>query len=339
MTPELRAETTNLIQSWERHDKAMLQDYLVQGVEDPRINVQSILTRHFLAFAAFGPRFVALADAELRFAAAMNWLLSVSQDPDLDPSALIHAIERRSDNCEGIDIPFMIRQLHVELPTASSALGFPNYLRSTLSTAAESGRLAWPCPALDTFAEAWQHALSPLPPEAITVLEPACGSANDYRFLLRFGLSRHIEYTGFDLSAKNIANAREAYKSARFEVGNAFEIPHADRAFDFCFVHDLFEHLSLEGMERAAKEVCRVTRKGLCLHFFQMAEIPEHVVRPVEDYHWNLLSVDRCRDLFEGLGFRAQILHIGSFLRDRAGCSTTHNQDAYTIVLAREDAG
>ena len=47
---------------------------LVQGVEDPRINVQSILTRHFLIEQLFGNRFAEVTEAELRFAVVMNWL-------------------------------------------------------------------------------------------------------------------------------------------------------------------------------------------------------------------------------------------------------------------------
>src|SRR4051812_24408489 len=56
----LRTETVNLTKSWMQHDREMLRDYLVTGVEDPRINVQSILSRHFLNVALFGKRFEGL---------------------------------------------------------------------------------------------------------------------------------------------------------------------------------------------------------------------------------------------------------------------------------------
>ena len=125
------------------------------------------------------------------------------------------------------------------------------------------------------------------------MLEPACGSANDYRFLHAYGLARLVRYTGFDLCAKNIENARALFPDVSFAVGNVFEIAAPDKAFDLCFVHDLFEHLSLEGMQAAVKEVCRVTRQGLCVGFFNMDEIRDHQVRPVDDYHWNRLSMRR----------------------------------------------
>ncbi len=40
------------------------------------------------------------------------------------------------------------------------------------------------------------------------MLEAACGSANDYRFLHAFGFAPFLDYAGFDISPKNIDNAR-----------------------------------------------------------------------------------------------------------------------------------
>ena len=106
-----------------------------------------------------------------------------------------------------------------------------------------------------------------------------------------------------------------------------------DKAFDLCFVHDLFEHLSLEGLQAAVEEVCRVTRQGICVGFFNMDEIPDHQVHPVDDYHWNRLSMRRMRDLFAACGFGASVVHIGAFLRHQIGCDQTHNPNAYTFLL------
>ena len=68
----LQAESDKLARSWMQHDAGMLRDYLVGGVEDPRLNVQSVLSRHFLTHALTGERFAALMEQELRFAAAMK---------------------------------------------------------------------------------------------------------------------------------------------------------------------------------------------------------------------------------------------------------------------------
>jgi len=70
-----RQETELLTRSWMQHDAAMLASYLVSSVEDPRLNIQSILTRHWLITMLFGERFAALRHEELRFGTVLNWLI------------------------------------------------------------------------------------------------------------------------------------------------------------------------------------------------------------------------------------------------------------------------
>ncbi len=331
-----------------QHDAGMLRDYLVAGVEDPRFNLQSVLSRHLLANALTGERFSALMEQEYRFAAAMNWLTGLAgrlHDAE-ELEVVLYALRQGADNAEGIEIPGFIVQTYAALPTAASNLTVPNYVESILSgTQMLSGQARLHEPSLNTFRDLWNQALAPdaaryqlstlptinSPP--LSVLEPACGSANDYRFLHAYGLARLVSYTGFDLCAKNIENACALFPDASFAVGNVFEIAAPDKAYDLCFVHDLFEHLSLEGMQAAVKEVCRVTRQGLCVGFFNMDEIRDHQVRPVDDYHWNLLSMARMKELFAACGFAARVVHIGTFLRRQIGCEQTHNPNAYTFLL------
>jgi SAM-dependent methyltransferase len=172
-------------------------------------------------------------------------------------------------------------------------------------------------------------------PQRISVLEPACGSANDYRYLEAYGIARLVDYTGFDLCEKNIANARALFPQVRFEAGNVFEMATPDESFELCLVHDLLEHLSVAGLERAVAELCRVTHHGLCANFFQMDEMPEHIVRPVGDYYLNTLSLAKTEALFGQHGFAVQPLHIGSYLRQRVDCHETHNANAYTFLTFR----
>jgi hypothetical protein len=91
-------------------------------------------------------------------------------------------------------------------------------------------------------------------------------------------------------------------------------------------------------METAVKEICRVTNRGICAGFFQLDEIPHHIVRPVDEYHWNTLSMARMKELFAAHGFTGQVMHIGSFLREQFGCEETHNANAYTFILQRSAA-
>ena len=358
MEQSLQQESEKLARSWLRHDPTMLRDYLVAGVEDPRINLQSILSRHFIVRALTGSRFSALMRQECRFGAAMNWLVKLA--PQLggaeEAAIILYALRRGADNAEGVEIPQFVVQLFAALPTAAGGSDVPNYIESFLSGAQfVNGAARLHEPSLDTYCRLWSRALvaeapalrdsrqgepedppaqrSPSSPERLRVLEPACGSANDYRFLHACGIARLIDYAGFDLCPTNIENARALYPGIWFEVGNAFQIAAPDKSFDLCFIHDLFEHLSLAGIQAAVREVCRVTRGGICVGFFNLDEIREHVVRPVDEYHWNTLSMARMRELFAGHGFDAQVIHIGKFLHREVSCEETHNPNAYTFLL------
>ncbi len=340
MDAALQSESDRLARSWQRHETALLRDYLVSGVEDPRINVQSILTRHFLTSVLFGTRYQELMEAEIRFAIAMNWVTSRDQDGlDTDAwAALAAALASGADNAEGIDVPSVIHRIHASLPRAIAGHSIPNYLSQAIQARLSGGPGPGPAaPVLATFMQAWNVALNrePLPEPKPRLLEPACGSANDYRFLEAAGLARFFAYTGVDLSGKNVANARALFPHAAFVEGNVFQLRAADAAFDYAVVHDLFEHLSPDALEIAIAELCRVTGTGLCLGFFQVDEIDAHIIRPVDEYHVNTLSLARLIEAFARHGFRGEALHVGTFLRLRYGSGHTHNPNAYTLVLTR----
>jgi hypothetical protein len=348
MLDSLKLESEKLAGSWMQHESAKLREYLVADVEDPRINLQSILSRHFLLRSLFGDKFRALMEHECRFAAIVNWFkaLAVNSDPEA-LTVVFHALQLGADNAEGIEIPRFILNTFTSLPFSFGSLEIPNYIETILTEASQSASLSTsrgerlgeidPSVALSTFQYLWLQALANEAPPALplTVLEPACGSANDYRFLHSFGIARFVDYAGLDLCSKNIENARALFPQARFEEGNVFEINSQDNAFELSFVHDLFEHLSIEGLQIAVKELCRVTHRAICANFFQMDEIPDHVVRPTDEYHWNLLSMDRIKNIFAAHGFHGQIIQIKSFLGQEFGCDYTHNPNAYTFILHR----
>jgi hypothetical protein len=386
MNEALNRESENLARSWMQHEASWLRDYLVAGVEDPRLNIQSILSRHFLVQLILGNQFEELIEQEIRFGAVMNWLRNVAGGDDEEIAAgILHALQRGADNVEGLAIPHFVLQTFTRLPITGRHQ-IPNYIESFLSgnvaiearqqclfngvrpssgaAMSEAGNGS-ECPkptevpqlaspgdghtpliyyrelVLDTFQNLWAEALRNAAQtctqssQSHSLLEPACGSANDYRFIQSYGLGSLFDYTGFDLCAKNITNAQTLFPRAHFAIGNVFEIAAPARSFDLCLVHDLFEHLSLEGLDVAVREVCRVTRQSICVGFFQMDEISEHVVRPLDEYYWNLLSARRMKSSFARQGFSAQIVHIGTFLRQQIGCDNTHNPNAYTFVLDR----
>lgn len=119
----LKLETERLKKSWMQYDRETLHDYLVQDVEDPRINVQSILTRHFLTRQLFGGRFEALMEQELRFGLVMNWLLGLLKRSIRAGRlhAVLDALLAGEDEAEGLKIPSYISETF-------AALALPNYI-------------------------------------------------------------------------------------------------------------------------------------------------------------------------------------------------------------------
>jgi len=325
----LKLETEHLKQSWMRYDRATLRDYLVRDVEDPRINIQSILTRHFLIERLFGKRFNDLMEQELRFGLVMNWLLMLRKK--LVRAGRLHAVLSSllagENDAEGLEIPLYISETF-------ASLAVPNYICDLLCWApVETTDVSIPDYLISTFLKIWREVLAGEQSRRISVLEPACGSANDYRFIEGFGIARLIDYTGFDLCEKNIRNARQMFPDVRFKVGNVLEIEAEDGAFDYCFVHDLFEHLSVEAMEAAITEICRVTRRGICAGFFNMHDVERHIVKKVDRYYWNNLSMTETKAIFERYASAVRLIHIDEFLTSRFGCRDTHNKGACTIIV------
>jgi len=325
-----KLETERLKKLWIRYDRATLRDYLVRDVEDPRINVQSILMRHFLIERLFGERYDILMEQELRFGLVMNWLIGLQKK--LVKASQLHAVLDTllagKDEAEGLEIPPYISETF-------ASLFLPNYMCDLFSWApVETTEVPIPEYLMSTFQAIWREALASEHSRRISVLEPACGSANDFRFIEAFGIARLIDYTGFDLCEKNIRNARQMFPDACFEVGNVLEIKAGDGAFDYCFVHDLFEHLSVEAMEAAIAEICRVTRKDICAGFFNMHDGERHIVRAVGDYHWNNLSMAETKAIFERHASAVQVIHVDKFLRSKFRSEDTHNRGAYTLIVS-----
>jgi hypothetical protein len=329
---ELLRETELLRRSWMQHDPAKLRNYLVADVEDPRINIKSILSRHFILEQLAGGRFASLREQELRFALVMNWLLGLSKSsatPD-DLQSILLGLRRGADNAEGIQIPGFASRTFRSLAEANELCKIPDYFDLAFSAGEKADSVR------AIFQHVWNGILQTQSFQRISLVEPACGSANDYRFLGSFGLMRFLDYLGFDLCEKNITNAREMFPQARFEVGNILAPDFPDNAFNCAIVHDLFEHLSVPAMERAVHELCRITSQAICVGFFSMHEGSHHVVRRVDDYHWNTLGASSIKELFVRHGFSVQLIHIDTFLQSCFHFDQTHNKDAYTLLARKQ---
>jgi ubiquinone/menaquinone biosynthesis C-methylase UbiE len=315
--------------SWDRYPREHLDAYLIADLEDPRINCQSILSRALIADSLWPNEFTDLIDAELRFGAVLSWILG-----QLHQGCTRHDLwETMGNDKEGV-CPKVIFETYQWLQ--SDQCPIPDYVSGAL----ERGHPDKPeqrlnDSALNTFSDIWNMTLCGRHAEKIHVLEPACGSANDYRFMEKSGLARFIAYTGIDISSKNMANAKMRYPEVDFRAVSVLDNEFEDDSFDCVLVHDLFEHLSPDALNSALAEVMRVTRSQAWLHFFNVKTCKDHVVRPVERYHWNTLSLDTLVHLLTELGGNVETLSIPSFLMDKFGNCTYHNPDAVTLLVCK----
>ena len=188
------------------------------------------------------------------------------------------------------------------------------------------------------FIDRWRAAFAGRQAAPISVLEFACGSANDYRDIGESGLARFLEYQGVDLTAKNIANARRRFPGIDFEVGDVTNLRYPDDSFDYVIASDLFEHLSIDGLQRALDQAARLARRGVVLTFFRMSDIPEHVVRPKDAYYVNRLSRSKVEAELRGRFPSVTATPIASWLDEQYGYPNTFNRNAWTIVAERPAA-
>jgi SAM-dependent methyltransferase len=289
-----RVERFLLERTWNARSAAMLDRYLVSGYQNPRVNLQSILLRHFLAERVVGPGFDDLQTGEIRLAVELNEALR------------LRAAELGVKMGSYLNASRQAAVLRVDEAIADRERTFVDRWRSALA-AHERGR----------------------PP--LRVIELACGSANDYRAFVECGLAAHLDYRGLDLTAKNIENARRRFPGVAFEVGDVRDVKHPDGACDYVIASDVFEHLSLEGMERALDEAIRLATRGLALTFFNMSESADHEDRPTKLYHWNRLSRPRIEARLRERFPSVRVVPISRWLREEHGYTRSHNRHAYSI--------
>ncbi len=285
-------ENTKLRQSWAAITPDVLDTYLISGYQNPRINAQSILARHYLIRQLFGDDFDALMKDELAFCVEAN-----------------EAIRVRAE------------QLGVTM--------------GQFTAKAKRDAVAEVCQVIadreDTYERRWHEALADRTAPKLKVLELACGSANDYRYFDSYGLARFLDYTGIDLNDNNIDNARKRFPGVRFDQGSMLDLPYESGSFDYVLAFDIFEHLSLQAMEHAIAEAVRVTRRGFLVAFFIMTSALEHKEQPRGDYHWNVLSVHRIRELMEKSFTSVDLVEIKPYLASEFGFEHSYNRYAWSL--------
>ena len=93
------------------------------------------------------------------------------------------------------------------------------------------------------------------------VLDVGCGEGIVYRALRERGWTG--EWTGIDASVEAVEFARNASPEAKWQQGNAFEIPFPDKNFELVFCSQVMEHL--QNPVAALQECARVASAWLLL--------------------------------------------------------------------------
>jgi ubiquinone/menaquinone biosynthesis C-methylase UbiE len=283
---------------WNRASPEALDRYLVSGYQNPRINLQSILVRHFLARRIFddAAELEELMTAEVAFAIELNETLRVTAD-ELGVTMGAYLDRTKAEEVSRVEAAIADRETE--------------------------------------FAQRWREALEGREGSRLGVLELACGSANDYRAFAEYGLAPYLDYLGIDLTPKNIENARRRFPGVRFEVGDITALSAPDGSYDYVVAFDIFEHLSPESIELALTDATRVARRGLALTFFNMSDIAAHEITPKGVYHWNQLSRPvmeaRLRTAFP----KIESFGISAWLSTEHGYAHSYNQRAVTIFAER----
>ncbi|MQA01405.1 MAG: methyltransferase domain-containing protein [Streptosporangiales bacterium] len=291
--PVVRRENRTLKESWADKDPNALENYLVSGFQNPQVNAQSIIARHHLIRQLFGNRYEDLMRAELEHCVEAT-----------------KALRRRAKELDVRMGSFLKDHKRAGVLEVSEVIA------------------DWQ----DTYEKEWAAALADRKAKPLSVLEFACGSANDYRYFDSYGIARFLDYTGVDLNDKNVANARRRFPTVNFEVGSVLHLPHKSRSFDYVVAFDIFEHLSLEAMEQAVREACRLAKKGMVLTFFSMVDEPEHMVRPRRKYFWNRLSMPKVRELVGESFASIEVMKIRDLMNDEFGFPYSYNKNAWTFI-------
>ncbi len=313
--------------AWSRHGKDYLDSYLLQEVEHPALNPQSILIRAFFLDRLAPGKFGTLIDEELYFSACACFAL-LGQREGWFAQLYARLLEGDGEN----DLPeflrsdfhrrhasrFTIRELFDELAKCLT-LGFEFFespFRAPWREACQNGP--------------FERAASP---PSLRALELACGSANDYRYFDDYALAPHLDYTGIDVCPENIENARRRFPEVTFEVDDAAQLDAEDDEYDIVLAFDLFEHLSPVALDAAFDEAVRVCQGELWLSFFNLTQAPVHSFSQEGSYYWNALSLLEVSESLKRNGCESiDVISVKAELESRFPDYRHYNEDAYLLV-------
>jgi len=322
-------EAQNLAQAWSVHGRAKLDSYLVQEVENPCFNPQSVLVRNLFADVLTGGAQSALINEELYYSACATFAVLGHREGWF--GNLLESIRAAADGGDDSSLPdFLKSEFQENAGPSFSVAELFNELDQRLPSNFGDDFIS-------PFAARWKQELDQVEvaPSRPRVLELAMGSANDARYFPNYGIGRHLNFTGIDICPENVANARSRWPEATFEVGDAMNLPFDDGTFDVVTAFDLYEHLSPQGLDDALRETVRVSHDQVWLSFFNLAETPFHDFREEGLYHWNELSRTEIENTLAALGCSTQTISLVDEIESRFPGYRHYNREAHLVLATR----
>jgi ubiquinone/menaquinone biosynthesis C-methylase UbiE len=301
MTTEFTTESENLRNTWLRYPAGFLDSYLIQGVENPCVNPQSVVIRSLLVDTLVPGAHRDLAEQEMLYSACACTTIAAAGRGLFD--LFTAALEGEPGADAALPLPEFLKEVRDRKPALPFSL---RGVWQQIFHAIMNSYNGFASP----FEPLWHERLASEKSDRPTLLEVACGSANDSRYWARYGLDTLINYTGVDICPTNITNAQRRCPTGTFLEGNALALPFSDKSFDFYLTFDLFEHLSLPATQQALREAVRVTRRKLWLSFFALEDRPEHLEVPSPPYYLNVLSIARAVEELSRLGCDATVIDL-----------------------------
>lgn len=320
-------EGRRLGQHWDRIGARELDRYLIQDVEHPAYNAQSVLLRAFIMDRLFPREATAIIEAELYHSACASFALRSHREGGFAP--LYRALTRGMP--DGELPPFLRRASRDRFAAYVDVAELYKELAVGLSVGFDFF--------VSPFETVWKDFLRGRPFERCRLVELGCGSANDYRMWAACGMASLLDYTGIDVSTVNIGNAQRRFPQTRFLVDDLCAIEAGDQSFEVTVAFDVYEHLSPSSLSAALSESLRVTREECWISLFNAAEIPHHVFKEVEDYHWNLLSLPLLAEEVRAAGFDVEVYSVPEILESRFEGYRHYNREARILAATRRPAG
>ena len=89
-----------------------------------------------------------------------------------------------------------------------------------------------------------------------SILEVGCNTGNDLK-----EFPENMEINGIDLNEHALDVAKQKLPAIKFKKGSVLDMPYDDSSIDFVFTHYLLNYISEQEIEKAIKELFRVSKK------------------------------------------------------------------------------